>query len=75
VFERRFYDRLVLAQDGDLLDLELIAHAARLGVPVVDIPTFGFHRHGGKSSTTFRSAWRMYGGALGPAIPGRGFSP
>jgi glycosyltransferase involved in cell wall biosynthesis len=65
VFERRLYDRMALAQDGDLLDLELIAQATRLGVPVVDLPTFGFHRHGGKSSTTFRSAWRMYGGALG----------
>ena len=65
VFERRLYDRLLLAQDGDLLDLELIAQATRLGVPVVDLPTYGFHRHGGKSSTTLRSAWRMYGGALG----------
>ena len=65
VFARGVYDRLALAQGGDLLDLELIAQASRLGVPVVDVPTFGFPRHGGKSSTTFRSAWRMYAGALG----------
>jgi hypothetical protein len=64
VFARALYDRLALAQDGDLLDLELIAQATRLGATILDIPTFGFKRHGGKSSTTFQSARRMYLGAL-----------
>ena len=63
VFARALYDRLALTQDGDLLDLELIAQAVRLGTTIQDVSTFGFKRHGGKSSTTFRSAWRMYVGA------------
>jgi hypothetical protein len=64
VFSRILYSQLALEQDGDLLDLELIAQATRLKASIVDLPTFGFKRHSGKSSTTLRSAWRMYSGAL-----------
>jgi glycosyltransferase involved in cell wall biosynthesis len=64
VFSRTLYSQLALTQDGDLLDLELITQATRLEVSIQDIPTFGFKRHSGKSSTTLRSAWRMYSGAL-----------
>jgi glycosyltransferase involved in cell wall biosynthesis len=69
VFSRDLYDRLVLAQNGDMLDLELIAQASRLGVPIVDVPISGFKRHGGKSSTTFSSAWRMYSSAPRLRLP------
>jgi hypothetical protein len=69
VFSRALYERLILAQDGDTLDLELIAQATRLGVTIVDVPAAGFKRHGGKSSTTFSSAWRMYSGALRMELP------
>jgi hypothetical protein len=64
VFSRTLYSQLALTEDGDLLDLELIAQATRLEVSILDVPTFGFKRHSGKSSTTLRSAWRMYSGAL-----------
>jgi glycosyltransferase involved in cell wall biosynthesis len=64
VFSRTLYSQLVLKEDGDLLDLELIAQATRLKVPIRDVPTFGFKRHSGKSSTTLRSAWRMYSGGF-----------
>jgi glycosyltransferase involved in cell wall biosynthesis len=64
VFGRELYDRVTLTADGDLLDLELMSAAARLGVAVEEVPVRGFHRHGGKSSTTWKSAWKMYTGAL-----------
>jgi glycosyltransferase involved in cell wall biosynthesis len=64
VFSRALFGQISLTQDGDLVDLELIAQATRLRASIVDIPTFGFKRHGGKSSTTLRSAWRMYAGAV-----------
>lgn len=64
VFSRDLYIAIPLASDGDLLDLELMAKAARLGTRVIEIPTFGFSRHGGRSSTNLKSAWRMYAGAL-----------
>ena len=59
-----FVGRFDLAQDGDLLDLEVLVRAARLGVPVVELEVPGFRRHGGVSTTTWGSAWRMYAGAL-----------
>jgi glycosyltransferase involved in cell wall biosynthesis len=65
VFPRELYQSLVLTADGDLLDLEFMVGAARLGTRVLEIPVQGFRRHGGKSSTTFRSAWNLYTGALG----------
>jgi hypothetical protein len=65
VFGAAFYRSLRLMAAGDLLDLELLGAAARRGLPVVEVETVGFKRHGGKSSTTLRSAWKMYVGALG----------
>jgi glycosyltransferase involved in cell wall biosynthesis len=62
---RALYDRLDLSSPGDLLDVELVAKASALGVPVVEMPVSGFRRHGGKSTTGLGSAWRMYSGALG----------
>jgi hypothetical protein len=64
VMSRETYRSFRLGADDDLLDMELMAQAARRGIPVVEIPVRGFKRHGGKSSTTFRSAWRMYRGAV-----------
>ena len=64
VFSREFYRTLRLTSAGDLLDLELMAAAVRRRVPVDELPLRGFRRHGGKSSTTWRSALKMYGGAL-----------
>jgi dolichol-phosphate mannosyltransferase len=65
VFSRDLYESLALTSSGDLLDLELMVQARRLGVSVVELPVRGFTRHGGRSSTTLKSAWRMYAGALG----------
>ena len=56
--------RLDLGELGDLLDMELLAKAARLGVPVVEMPVAGFTRHGGRSSTGIMSAFRMYLGVI-----------
>jgi hypothetical protein len=64
VFDASLYRAIKLTSRGDLLDLELLSAAARLGVPVHEIPVRGFKRHGGKSSTTWRSAANMYVGAI-----------
>jgi glycosyltransferase involved in cell wall biosynthesis len=64
IFSRAFYEALNLTSAGDLFDLELIVAAERAGIPIIEIPVQGFARHGGKSSTTLASAWKMYAGAL-----------
>jgi len=64
IFGRDLYDQARLSQPGDLLDLELMAQAARLKIPVVELPVAGFIRHGGRSTTNLGSAWRMYAGAV-----------
>jgi glycosyltransferase involved in cell wall biosynthesis len=64
VFSRDLYQEARPKESGDLLDLELMARAHRLGVAIVEVPVQGFRRHGGRSSTTLKSAWKMYGGAL-----------
>lgn len=64
ILSRDLYRRLDLRSDGDLLDLELIAKVTRRGIPVVEVPVEGFLRHGGRSTTTLGSAWRMYTGAV-----------
>jgi glycosyltransferase involved in cell wall biosynthesis len=64
VFDAGLYRSMRLTSAGDLLDLELMAGAARRRVPVFEVPVRGFSRHGGKSSTTWKSALKMYGGAL-----------
>lgn len=60
LFSRQLWERLDLHAEDDLLDMELLTQAARLGVRVWEAPLPGFRRHGGKSSTTLQSAWKMY---------------
>jgi hypothetical protein len=62
-FSRELFEQAALESEGDMLDMELLAKAERLGVRVVEMPIAGFKRHGGKSSTTLASAWKMYTGA------------
>ena len=64
VFSSEFYRTAQPGATGDLLDLELMVRAHRLGVPIEEFPLQGFRRHGGRSSTTLKSAWGMYAGAL-----------
>jgi glycosyltransferase involved in cell wall biosynthesis len=64
VIDRATWERADLREVGDLIDLELLARARRLGVPVVELTVEGFSRYGGRSRTGFGSGWRMYRGAL-----------
>jgi glycosyltransferase involved in cell wall biosynthesis len=64
IFPRELLDLIPLASDGDLLDVELLAGSRRRGWRILEVPVEGWKRHGGKSSTSFKSAGRMYAGAL-----------
>lgn len=64
VLSRDLFRDLRLFSEGDLLDLELMAKVSRLDIPIVELPVRGFTRHGGRSSTDWKTAWALYTGAL-----------
>jgi len=72
ILSRETWEQIHPSRVDDLIDLELLATAARAGVRVVEMTTEGFKRHGGRSSTNFGSAWRMYAGAVGMRLRGIG---
>ena len=64
VFSRAHAPLLSLTSDGDLLDAEFLLTCRREGFPVIEIPILSNRRHGGSSTTNYRSAVRMYAGAF-----------
>ena len=64
VFPRRFDRLLALDREDDLIDLEFNVICGRAGYPLTEIPIASSKRHGGRSTTNFRSAFNMYYGAL-----------
>ena len=64
IFPRRFSHLLELTSDDDLIDAEFNVVCQREGYPVIEVPVQATIRHGGRSTTNYGSAWRMYSGAL-----------
>jgi glycosyltransferase involved in cell wall biosynthesis len=74
VFPRSFTRLLGLTRDDDLIDAEFVMRCRLEDYPIVDVPVLSTRRHGGKSTTGYRSAIRMYVGAIAlrrRAMPGR----
>src|SRR5262249_40242750 len=65
VFPRSFGRLLELTRNDDLLDAEFAVRCRSEGYPIVDVPVLSTQRHGGRSTTGYASAFRMYTGALG----------
>jgi glycosyltransferase involved in cell wall biosynthesis len=64
VFPRALSRLMELERDDDLIDVEFAMVCRREGYPVVEVPILATVRHGGRSTTNYRSALRMYRGAL-----------
>jgi len=64
VFPRSFTPLMNLQENGDLIDLEFNAICRRLEYQVLEVPIFSKTRHSGRSTTNWRSAYRMYRGAF-----------
>lgn len=64
VFPRRFGRLLALTRDDDLLDAEFLVLCRREGYRVLEVPIFSTRRRGGRSTTTLRTAFRLYAGAF-----------
>jgi glycosyltransferase involved in cell wall biosynthesis len=63
VFPRSFGKLLALTSDDDLIDAEFNVTCRREDYPVIEVPIFSALRRGGKSTTNYHSAVRMYWGA------------
>jgi glycosyltransferase involved in cell wall biosynthesis len=64
VFPREFGKLLELSRDDDLIDAEFSMICRREDYRMLEIPIFSHRRHGGKSTTRYSSAARMYAGAI-----------
>lgn len=64
VFPRTLTALLDLRSDDDLYDLEFVATCRHKGYPLVDVPILATTRHGGRSTTNYASAVRLYLGAV-----------
>jgi glycosyltransferase involved in cell wall biosynthesis len=64
IFPRSFEKLRTLRSDDDLIDAEFLAVCSREDYPIIEVPLLLTTRHGGRSTTSFRSAFRMYRGAL-----------
>ena len=63
-FHRSLSRLLELTRDDDLIDLEFTVLCRQEGYPVIETPIFSTTRHSGGSTTTLRSAVRLYRGAF-----------
>jgi undecaprenyl-phosphate 4-deoxy-4-formamido-L-arabinose transferase len=63
VFPRSCDQLLRLTRNDDLIDAEFNWICRRAGYPMLEVPIFSHRRHGGTSTTSLRSAARMYWGA------------
>lgn len=64
VFPREFDQLLCLTRDDDLVDAEFNIICRKEGYPLTELEVFARGRAGGRSTTTYTSALRMYRGAF-----------
>jgi glycosyltransferase involved in cell wall biosynthesis len=64
VFPRSFGKLLSLERDDDLIDAEFLALCRREEYPIIEVPVLAMRRHGGRSTTNYGSALKMYKGAI-----------
>lgn len=64
VFGRSLDALANLKRDDDLIDLEFVVACRRADYPLLEVPVASSPRHGGRSTTGYLSALRLYVGAF-----------
>ena len=64
IFPRAFTRLMALTRDDDLIDAEFNVVCRRENYSLIEVPVFSYKRHGGRSTTNYRSAWKMYAGVF-----------
>ena len=59
VFNRKDYEKIKLSFTDSMIDLEILEKARKYGVPVIEVPVFDSSRHGGRSTTNFKTIFRL----------------
>jgi glycosyltransferase involved in cell wall biosynthesis len=72
VFPRAFDPLLALTRNDDLLDVEFMLVCHRRRYLVLEVPVYSISRRGGRSTTSLKSAVRMFYGAWTMGRAGRG---
>jgi glycosyltransferase involved in cell wall biosynthesis len=63
IFPRTFVRLLALKREDDLIDAEFNLICREENYPVIEVPILSYRRHGGKSTTNYQSALKLYWGA------------
>lgn len=64
VFPRSLDKLMTLSRDDDLIDVEFSVICRREGYRMLEVPIFSNRRHGGRSTTGYFSAAKLYWGAI-----------
>ena len=64
IFPRKYEKLLELSRNDDLIDLEFLVLCRKNNYPILEVPVFSFKRLGGKSTTNYHSAFKLYMGAF-----------
>ncbi|MBI4009300.1 glycosyltransferase [Candidatus Roizmanbacteria bacterium] len=59
VFSREIYNKLQLRFADSMIDLELLEKSKKMRIPVVEVPIFDYSRHGGLSTSNFKTIFRL----------------
>ncbi len=64
IISRKVLQSIEIISDDDLIDAEIIARCFKKNIPIIEIPVTSTKRISGRSTTNFKSAFRMYMGLL-----------
>jgi len=59
VFSRKTYEKLNLQFTDSMIDLEMLEKAKKKNILVVEAPIYDYSRHGGVSTTSFKTVFRL----------------
>ena len=61
IFSRKTLSKIKLTYLNSMIDLELLDQAKRKNIPIIHLPIYKNIRHGGKSTSNFRTIFRLIG--------------
>jgi len=59
IFSRNNFEQLQLSYLNSMIDLELLDKAKKLNIPISEIEIFDYTRHGGISTSNFKTIFRL----------------